>query len=171
MKPRKYIPLANLGLDRHYGIPVFFCGQGAVAVTTDWRRGAAAIHRLGRGDEEPVRLDPVDRIHTGYARFAYDRDTDLKWRIDPCTETDRGAYPVVWANHLLSYIPGSGWRQWFIEEIPHLDTSRPWHYRRWIQREGTAPYYRLWCTCGHVGPRGRSVDKIRGTADARHPGH
>jgi hypothetical protein len=96
----------------YLGVPVSLLGEdrdGAVAFTSDWRRGAAAIHALARMEYSvPSRATAVELIWAQFAPIPEEyQDSDIgDWQMRPCQESDPGAIQVVWAKGLQMYVPG-----------------------------------------------------------------
>jgi hypothetical protein len=94
------------GCETHYGVQVFWSGEDGdvVALTSDVRRGLAAIHALGRGElRQPVSSGVADGYETGHARFWFADDGTGEWWSERCGPDDEGALPVVWAAEVSAY--------------------------------------------------------------------
>lgn len=94
------------GCETHCGVRVFWAGEDgdAVALTSDVRRGFAAIHALGRGElGQPVASAVEGGYEVGHARFWVADDGTGEWDCEPCGAADEGALPLVWAAEVGPY--------------------------------------------------------------------
>lgn len=104
MADHHYLTPDQLRAERYYGIAVTWVGDEseAIALTGDHRRGAAALHALGRASFlRPVRSG--DRLTRKYARF-WDF-ADGAWSAEFCSPSSTGAHPVIYADELTDYLP------------------------------------------------------------------
>lgn len=103
----RYLRVDELVTDgRYYDVPVTWIGEegDAVALTSDWRRGAAAIHALGRDTLlTPVSAEEVDVV---WARFA--PHDDYEWVVECCAPGDNGAVRIVWATDVSERLGRQG---------------------------------------------------------------
>lgn len=104
--------------DRFHGVPACWVGEDgdAIALTDDLRRGAAAIHALGRQDiGGPVRADLVGLRWMRFERTGPNQDD---WYAATCRQGDSGAVRVVLATDVHDYRPR--WPESFAEdeEVP-----------------------------------------------------
>jgi hypothetical protein len=91
-----------------YGVPVDWVGEDgdAVALTADWRHGAAAIHRLARYSLScPARAHSVEVTHARFRRNWSEGPDYPSWTVSRCEPDDPGAMPVVWAREVIDYDP------------------------------------------------------------------
>jgi hypothetical protein len=91
--------------DRFHGVPACWIGEDgdAIALTDDLRRGAAAIHALGRQDVSgPVRASTVT---LRWARFERTGPTTADWYARTCRQGESGAVRVVIATDVHDYRP------------------------------------------------------------------
>lgn len=94
------------GCETHYGVRVFWSGEDgdAVALTSDVRRGLAAIHALGRRElGQPASSAVEGGYEIGHARFWISDDGTDEWDCEPCEPADEGAVPLVWAAEVGPY--------------------------------------------------------------------
>jgi hypothetical protein len=94
------------GYETHYDVHVFWSGEDgdAVALTSDVRRGLAAIHALGRRElGQPVASAVEGGYEAGWARFWIADDGTDEWDCERCGAFDVGAVPLVWAAEVGPY--------------------------------------------------------------------
>jgi hypothetical protein len=104
---RDYLTAEQItGCETHYGVRVFWSGEDGdvVALTSDVRRGLAAIHALGRHElGQPVASAVAEGIQLGYARFWIADDGTDEWDTALCAAGDDGALPIVWVAEVGPY--------------------------------------------------------------------
>lgn len=94
------------GCETHYGVRVFWSGEDGdvVALTSDVRRGLAAIHALGRRElGQPMASAVEGGYEVHYARFWIKDDGTDEWDCERCARLDEGALPLVWAAEVGPY--------------------------------------------------------------------
>jgi hypothetical protein len=96
-------------LEVFYGVPVCWVGEDGdvLALTADWRRGAAAIHRLiRRYSGYPARTAGLTTTRVRFLPATPEQQTDEvggQWTYLPCAPGDPGGTPAVLALQLSEY--------------------------------------------------------------------